>query len=594
MFLHKHSLFWWFALICSSLLFVYIVLRAIYVPITHDELVSWQLYMKSGLFFPLEGYIDANNHVLNSFLGFIASKFFPETAFTIRLANIFSLPLYLFFAFKISKLVISKHLQWLLFVALCSSDFVIEFFGIGRGYGLSQAFLLGTLFYGLSYIQKNEVRHLIRCFFTVLLMLWSNLSMLNLALVFIAYLAFLFLSDTRYTVQNKLLLSIGILFLIVPASIYALFLKEQGNLYLGEGGSFESNVIHSLGNLIFNLKGSESSIAFGVVCILLFVFGTLQLTKQFSFSLLRNPSFFLIYLFAGNVFLILAQHHFLGVNYPVNRAALSVWFTLLIALIFALDSQSVLLKAKYIAFVFLVLPFQLISNMNLSYFKLWNYEVISSSFYKTIEKHNHSAAIGGKNVQKHIWSFESRKQNIQINSLQVYTNDNANNFDFLLIRNDSSFVVPPNFNLLECNAVSNLCLYQNLNAPHRSFIRDSIIMNHSSAEEFIPIWVALPDSLDGKAVYVELNGFFKTEFASSNLAFVVSKTNTNGDITYYNALELVCISDKLHKGEKLKTGLMLPEIKLGEIAKIYLWNSSKHTVELNQVEIRFYSVFTEV
>jgi hypothetical protein len=394
--------------------------------------------------------------------------------------------------------------------------------------------------------------------------------------------------------KNKLWISIGVLFLIIPTSIYALFLKEQGNLYLGEGGSFESNVIHSLGNLIFNLKDVESSIAFGFVCLVLVALGALQFTKQFSFSLLRNPSFFLTFMFGGNVFIILAQHHFLGVNYPVNRAALSVWFTLIIALIFALDSQSVLPKAKYIAVVFLVLPFQLISEMNLSYSKLWDYEVISSSFYKIVEKHNPSATIGGKNVQKQIWSFESRKQNIQINSLQLYTNDNANNYDFLLIRNDSSLVVPPNFNLLECNAVSNLCLYQNLKAPLRSFIRDSIVIHHSNTDEFISIWVPLPDSLVARAVYVELNGFFKTEFASSNLAFVVSKTNAKGDITYYNTLEMICISNELHKGEKLKTGLILPRLKPAENARIYLWNSSRHKVELNQIQIRFYSVFTEV
>jgi hypothetical protein len=570
-------------------------LRAVYVPVIHDEIVSWQLYIKSGLYLPFDGYVDANNHVLNSFLGFIASKLFPETAFTIRLANILSLPLYLYFAFKISKLLISKHLQCTLFVVLCSSDFVIEFFGIGRGYGLSQAFLLGTLFYGLRYIQKNEVRYLIRCFFTVFLMLWSNLSMLNLALVFLAYLAFLFLSDKRNTLKNKLLISIGVLFLIIPTSIHALFLKEQGNLYLGEGGSFESNVIHSLGNLIFNLKDVESSIAFGFVCLLLFSLGALQLTKQFSFSfLLRNPSFFLLYLFAANIFLILAQYHLLGVNYPLNRAALSVWFTLIIAFFFSLDAQKVLPQAKYIAILFLILPIQFLTKINLSYTKLWDYELISPSFYEIIEKANPSATIGGKNVQKHVWNFESRKQNTNINSLQIYSTENASNFDFILIRNDSNLVIPSNFSLLECNSISDLCLFQNQKPATRTYLFDSTISHHFNEDEFIPLWVPVPDSFSGNGVYVEVDGFFKTEYSSSNLAFVVSKTNTNGDVNYYNALELVCISNKLHKGEKLKTGLILPRLKPAENARIYLWNSSRHKVELNQIQIRFYSVFTEV
>lgn len=583
-----------FALIWSTILFVYILLRAVYVPITHDEIVTWQLYMKSGLFLPLKGYIDANNHVINSFLGYVVSLFFYESRFIIRLPNVIFFPVYLLFAFRLSTMLHSKSLKWILFVALSSSSFIIEFFALGRGYGLSQAFLLATLFYGISFIQKNEIRHLISCLLAVFFMLWSNLSMLNLALVFVAYLAFLFVSDSSYSLQKKMLFGLSTLILFVPAGVYALFLKEHGNLYLGEGGSFASNVIHSLGKLIFNLKEIESSIAFGIICFLLLGLGVMQLKKQFSVFVFRNPSFFLLLLFVGNILVIVAQHHILGVNYPINRAALSVWFTLIMALIFALDSQRMLPQVKYIALVFLVLPFQLISDMNLIYSKLWDYELISPSFYNIINEHNPSSTVAGRNVQKYIWGFESRKQEKHVNTLQAYSEANVNYFDFLLLRNESGSIVPKNFSLLECNPISNLCLYQNLKAPHRSIIRDSTILHYSNADEFIPIWVPLPESYIGQAVYVEIQGQIKTEFASSNIAFVVSKTNTNGDLTYYNAIELVCISNKLYKGEKLKTGLILPEIEPGENAGIYLWNSSKNIVELNQVQIRFYSVFKEV
>lgn len=594
MILQEHSIFKRFALLWSLFLFVYIVLRAVYVPVIHDELVSWQLYMKSGLFLPLEGYVDANNHVINSFLGYIASKIFPETAFTIRLANVFSLPLYLFFAFKISKMLESRFLRWLLFVALSSSDFILEFFALGRGYGISQAFLMIALFFGLQFCDSNKLKHILYSVVAVFFMLWSNLSLFNFSLILVAYQILVFGIYTKSTTAEKIFLALSILTLFIPTSLYALYLKNQGNLYLGEGGSFASNVLHSLGKLIFNTKGVESNIVFGIVSLTIFLTVGVQVSKSLKKTILTNQHFFLTLLFFGNIFLMVAQHHILDVNYPVNRAALSVWFTLIIAFFFSLDAQKALPQAKYTAILFLILPIQFLTKINLSYTKLWDYELISPSFYEIIEKANPSATIGGKNVQKHVWNFESRKQNTNINSLQIYSTENASNFDFLLIRNDSNLVIPTNFSLLECNSISDLCLYQNQKPATRTFLFDSTISHHFYEDEFIPLWVPVPDSFSGNGVYVEVDGFFKTEYSSSNVAFVVSKTSANGDIKYYNSLELVTISNILHNGEKLKTGLLLPKIDVNEKAVVYLWNSSKNVLELKKVYIRFYSISTEV
>jgi hypothetical protein len=594
MILQEHSIFKRFALLWSLFLFIYIVLRAVYVPVIHDELVSWQLYMKSGLFLPLEGYVDANNHVINSFLGYMASKIFPETAFTIRLANVFSLPLYLFFAFKISKMLESRFLRWLLFIALSSSDFILEFFALGRGYGISQAFLMIALFFGLQFCDSNKLKHILYSVVAVFFMLWSNLSLFNFSLILVAYQILVFGIYTKSTTAEKIFLALSILTLFIPTSLYALYLKNQGNLYLGEGGSFASNVLHSLGKLIFNTKGVESNIVFGIVSLTIFLTVGVQVSKSLKKTILINQHFFLTLLFFGNIFLMVAQHHILDVNYPVNRAALSVWFTLIIAFFFSLDAQKVLPQAKYTAILFLILPIQFLTKINLSYTKLWDYELISSSFYEIIEKANPSATIGGKNVQKHVWNFESRKQNTNINSLQIYSTENASNFDFLLIRNDSNLVIPTNFSLLECNSISDLCLYQNQKPATRTFLFDSTISHHFYEDEFIPLWVPVPDSFSGNGVYVEVDGFFKTEYSSSNVAFVVSKTSANGDIKYYNSLELVTISNILHNGEKLKTGLLLPKIDVNEKAGVYLWNSSKNVLELNKVYIRFYSISTEV
>jgi len=90
-----------FSLILFSLLYVYIILRAILVPMAHDEVATFFHFVHTGHFLPHQAIQDANNHLLNSFLTWI---FYTITGsplpLTLRLSNLIFFPLFFYFLFK--------------------------------------------------------------------------------------------------------------------------------------------------------------------------------------------------------------------------------------------------------------------------------------------------------------------------------------------------------------------------------------------------------------------------------------------------------------------------------------------------------------
>ena len=76
--------------ILASLLFLLLAFRNVMVPFNHDEAVTFFYYIQSGEFLPYHAHIDANNHVLNSGLGYYCFKLFGSSTFALRLPNLLS------------------------------------------------------------------------------------------------------------------------------------------------------------------------------------------------------------------------------------------------------------------------------------------------------------------------------------------------------------------------------------------------------------------------------------------------------------------------------------------------------------------------
>ncbi len=138
----------------SLFFIVFLVDRAIVAPITFDEAATYLNYISAGpmAVFNLN---SANNHLVNTLLTKFFSALGGNSEFVLRLPNLLAFVVYLFFSFLIlNRFVKNKILVVFGYFLLAANPYVLDFFSLCRGYGLSLAFLMASLFFFFSFLEN--------------------------------------------------------------------------------------------------------------------------------------------------------------------------------------------------------------------------------------------------------------------------------------------------------------------------------------------------------------------------------------------------------------------------------------------------------
>lgn len=221
------------------IIFCYVFFRALYIAPYQDEVVSYNLYISTGRFQPFYSDLSANNHLLNSLFAHLSYVLFGGSNFLfIRLPNVLSFLVYYYFILKISKNFKSNVLILSFRLSLISSIYLLSFFSLARGYGLSFGFLLGAIYYLKETVETLEFKKVVYGLVLSSLFLYSNLSLMILYVAIISIFGLLFIFKIRVIFK-----SIGIfLLLTIPSFVYALIfafaIKDSGDLYLAVYDSF--------------------------------------------------------------------------------------------------------------------------------------------------------------------------------------------------------------------------------------------------------------------------------------------------------------------------------------------------------------------
>jgi len=149
----------YFVMIGGFSLFVlgYVILNAVRVSFSHDEATTYLNYL-SGDIFQLFNFISPNNHFLNTLLAKIFYVFGGSREWVLRLPNILAYVLYLIFSFLLVHKWTRKTLAAAGFLLLNLNPYVLDFFSLCRGYGLSMAFMAAALFFYVSFLEKISKR----------------------------------------------------------------------------------------------------------------------------------------------------------------------------------------------------------------------------------------------------------------------------------------------------------------------------------------------------------------------------------------------------------------------------------------------------
>ena len=179
-----------YAIGLSLFVFFIVLVRAATTAITWDEAFTYIAYAKN---FHINQLIDihsnyANNHILNTLMIFVVNKLcgLQYNELVIRLPNIIMLIFYFIGSYIFAK---DEKNKYLLFSGLILNYYVMEFFGLARGYGIATCIIIWMYYFFKKAIKQNydDKNILLSCLFGLIACYANTVSILALGTICSVY-----------------------------------------------------------------------------------------------------------------------------------------------------------------------------------------------------------------------------------------------------------------------------------------------------------------------------------------------------------------------------------------------------------------------
>jgi hypothetical protein len=364
---------------------------------------------------------------MNTWLMYLSYHLFGAKEIFLRLPNVLAFILYSIFTYKLLIKINNMFLMLLGASFLLLNPYLLDYFSLARGYGLSLGFGLASLFFLLRQNSLNIYKDYIKAFsLSLLFSLFSSYSNfvfinLNIALIIVYLIELYFLVENK-TIQltkkkiGAILLILGLNFIFISIIIgQLLFLKNNNQLYFGDNKGFIDSTLTILihRSIYFSYYGEYFWIGIRQIIIAVYFIAIIyQLCCKVCSPLTRITLLLSLMIFGS-----ILQHYIFDTLYLVERTSLVFipLFGFFIYYLF-LDVYSKLVKNKIVKisfnlFILLVLclpiGWHLINNLNLKYFKDWKYDAHDKDIMKIIdENHKNCVHKAEKITISNTWLFE--------------------------------------------------------------------------------------------------------------------------------------------------------------------------------------------
>jgi hypothetical protein len=194
-----------------ALFLAFVAARAVRVPLTYDEAAAYVRYVDTEFpsvfntsVFSIFSFEVATNHFLNTLLTKGSYLVAGSSEFVLRVPNLIGYAMYICF----SCLILFATTRPAVAVAGCMllnlNPYVLDFFAMSRGYGLSLGFLMGALFFLFRFLARLRTgdavtRELSRALFFACGAVLANFALLNvyLSLFGVLLVALMVFNSTR-------------------------------------------------------------------------------------------------------------------------------------------------------------------------------------------------------------------------------------------------------------------------------------------------------------------------------------------------------------------------------------------------------------
>lgn len=274
-------------------LFIFIIVKAAVVQISVDEAYTLTMLTKESVW-NLVSYASSytNNHILNSLLCKLSFSIFGMHQMAGRLPNILSFVLYFWFVWQFSRRFFKDDYVGLMFVAvMLGNPYLIEFFSLARGYGLSFALMMPSIYYAARYVLEHHRRSLPLSIMFAILSVYAQFALLHffLALNFLIFLfeiqKYVLTKDITELKRNIGTQIIGVIALgILVYAPFKAILKDNQISYYGSKNIWDDSFVSIISRSLYHqgyFSGQTVTI-FKNLMVILFLFLFLNAFYKFK------------------------------------------------------------------------------------------------------------------------------------------------------------------------------------------------------------------------------------------------------------------------------------------------------------------------
>ncbi len=549
-----------------SVVFVYVLLRAALIPLVHDEATSFLAYAQSGRFLPFSSMWDANNHYLNSLLGWLGYKVFGLHLLALRWGSVLAFALFAWSTWKLGAFIQHRFVRWVFWSAMLGCPFLLDFFSLFRGYGPAFAFLLFGMYELLCFVRDGRTAQLVR-----VLCAWAIANGFLLALLPLwgVMLGVLLIATYRNRTQRALWFIAGLL-PFAAALLLALRLARLGLLYQGSTEGFVEVTVVSLLQRMFG----AGSITLAVVIVAMIALVTaIVLRSAIRARGWRSPAFLIAVLLWGEALGRIIAANVFGINYAEDRTALHTLLLTIVFATFAVDGWRMHGRMAWVfALPLLILPLRAAWTADLDHTVLWPEQSIPDRFVRRVQELERTLGrppvVGTHRHAGLPWSLQYR---------MLGSESDANAHSWPHGMDDVRIVVPSvlkeaisGFSVVD-SAPGNLLLLLLRDPPLRTDVvfDTTFTLSSNGSDRSLPI--ALPaEQLRGSDLLVEVEGRLSADAhpVDLRLSFAVSDSS---DAIVYGDFVFLNTRRAQWNGEHWQSIRHIPQQPRAAKAVLFLW-----------------------
>jgi len=572
-----------FAWILFVLLFVYLFLRAWFVEPLHDEVATLFHYVETGLIWGDKALLDANNHLINSYLSRWLFLIFGADFFWLRLPNLFSFAIFFWAIYQLVKPIENILFRGITLIALTGIPFILDYFAYTRGYGISLAFFLATLVFLFRFSKSHSPKHLAIAYLFIIIAAYSNLTYLVsaiLAILFVLIHQLLALKELSWKKQTVLVfLHSTLIYLIYPAILFAEKLKEGGALYYGSLDGFWEVTGKTLteNTLFFDdnwFKWILLSIGVIVILVLMLIW-----LKAGSREFFKNKETLIAWFLFGHIAVILFLAHFRDVNYPEDRVGMYLIPLSILLLAYILNKHKSTASASLL---FLIFPILFIPRINLSTSIFSPDDRMSDEFYADVIKEvNEKSTISVYPLMRFSWALQNRKQKVQstVSDYKVFNKAAELVLTKDVLKLNISDLV--DYDTISRDTKSTYIAYKRKRPFIKTVLFDSTFNLSETDAEFISFGnFFIPDSLRSKKLQIHVHGDTRTSESFTFSSIVYSTFDEGLNSVVYESWNQRW-SQGLKKDFYMNFNYPIDTFESEEKeVRVYLWNMYKEKISI--------------